>query len=356
MSDSTRDPAVGSFDSSGSFVSRFVQRLSGVTVDRVVIALLVVAGGWFLYDRPAAIEGYWFLGANLLELSPFLAISVLLAAYLKATGADRLIAKAFSGNIVQAIVLAAAFGAMSPFCSCGVVPLIAALLASGVPLAPVMAFWLASPVMDPEMFVLTAAVLGTEFAAVKTVSAMGIGLLGGAAVLAVERTGMLKDPVVGAVSTCGTGAIVRGEKPEWRFWNDQDRRSMFGKESKRTGWFLGKWMSIAFLLEAVMLAYVPMEQVGAWLSDAGSLAVPAAAFVGVPAYLNGYAAIPLTSGLMEIGLTPAAALTFMIAGGVTSIPAAVAVKALVRLPVFVLYLAIALVGSVSAGLLYGLAG
>ena len=50
------------------------------------------------------------------------------------------------------IVIASLGGALSPFCSCGVVPLVAGLLAAGVPLPVVMAFWLSSPLMDPEMF------------------------------------------------------------------------------------------------------------------------------------------------------------------------------------------------------------
>ena len=58
--------------------------------------------------------------------------------------------------------------AMSPFWSCGVVPLIAAMLAMGVPLPAVMAFWSASSIMDPSMFVLTAGTQGTEFAVFKT--------------------------------------------------------------------------------------------------------------------------------------------------------------------------------------------
>ncbi len=56
--------------------------------------------------------------------------------------------------------------------------MIAALLAAGVPLAPVMAFWLASPVFDPEMMVLTWGVLGLEMAVAKTISAIAIGPLG----------------------------------------------------------------------------------------------------------------------------------------------------------------------------------
>lgn len=71
---------------------------------------------------------------------PFFVLSIGLAAYAKATGAENLIAKAFSGRAELMIVFASLMGALSPFCSCGVIPIIAALLASGVPLAPVMAF------------------------------------------------------------------------------------------------------------------------------------------------------------------------------------------------------------------------
>ena len=81
----------------------------------------------------------------------------------------------------------------------------------------------------------------------------------------------------------------------------------------------------------------------------GILSIPLAAFVGVPAYLNGFAAIPLVSGLMELGMAPGAALAFMVAGGVSCVPAAIAVFALVRLPVFFWYLCLALAGSLIAG-------
>ncbi|MEE1556782.1 MAG: permease, partial [Alphaproteobacteria bacterium] len=47
---------------------------------------------------------------------------------------------------------------------------------------------------------------------------------------------------------------------------------------------------------------------------------------------------------------PGAAMAFMVAGGVSCIPAAIAVFALVRLPVFFWYLGIALVGSLAAGI------
>ena len=58
-----------------------------------------------------------------------------------------------------------------------------------------------------------------------------------------------------------------------------------------------------------------------------------AALVGAPAYLNGYAAVPLLEGLLSQGMNPGAAMAFVIAGGVSCIPAAVAVWALVKTPI-----------------------
>ena len=104
-----------------------------------------------------------------------------------------------------------------------------------------------------------------------------------------------------------------------------------------------------------MLAYLPAEAVGRWAGADSAFAVPLAAVVGAPAYLNGYAAIPTARALIDLGMAPAAALAFMVGGAVTSIPAAVAVFALVRWPVFLAYLGLGLGGAMLAGWGYGIA-
>lgn len=323
---------------------------------RVWLASAAILAALAVTDRSQAVDSALFAGTALVHTAPFLILSIAIAAWANATGADNLIARAFTGAPVLMIGLAALAGGISPFCSCGVIPLIAALLAMGVPLSAVMAFWLASPVMDPSMFVLTAGMLDLEFAVAKTLAAIGLGLFGGAAVHVMMQGGAFANPLREGIGNGGCGgAKIRAPKPVvWRFWTDADRRANFGKTALGTALFLAKWLTLAFILESLMLAWIPAETVTAALGGEGVLPILTATLVGVPAYLNGYAALPLVGGLIDQGMAPGAGMAFLVAGGVTSIPAAMAVWALARPPVFLLYLALSLTGAFASGLLFQL--
>ena len=285
-------------------------------------------------------------------IAPFLLLSVVLAAWLKAAGADRLIGRSVARTPVQAVVIAAVFGALSPFCSCGVVPLIAALLAAGMPLPAVMAFWVASPLMDPETFVLMAATVGLGLTLAKTLAAVSIGLLAGFATLGLQRLALLEDPLRPRSGCSGCAPELSGEELRWAFWREAPRRRAFRAEAWSVGIFLSKWLLLAFTIESLMVAWLPAEVIARNLGGEGWTAIPLAVVVGVPAYLNGFAAIPLVGELIAMGMAPGAALAFLVAGGVTSLPAAMAVFALVRRPVFLWYLAVALIGSLLVGFAY----
>lgn len=307
-------------------------------------------------DPLQAADSAIFAAHALLQTTPYLILSIAVAAWAGATGADNLIARAFTGAPLMMVVLGALAGGISPFCSCGVIPLIAALLAMGVPLSAVMAFWLASPIMDPSMFMLTAGVLGPEFAIAKTLAAIGLGFFGGITVLALSRVGALANPLRDGVGNggCGGGKI-RAPKPViWRFWHHPDRRAAFATTALTTTLFLAKWLTLAFLLESLMLAWIPAETITSALGGQGFLPILTATVVGVPAYLNGYAALPLVGGLMDQGMAPGAGMAFLVAGGVTSIPAAMAVWALAKPQVFALYIVLSLTGAFLSGLLFQL--
>ncbi|MEM7193936.1 MAG: permease [Pseudomonadota bacterium] len=323
-------------------------------IDRVVLFLILSLLVLFAADSHQAADSVRFTLDAALYILPFLLLAVALAASIKATGADQMVVRALSGSPVKSVMIAAVFGALSPFCSCGVIPLIAAMLAAGVPLAPVMTFWIASPVMDPEMFVLTSAGISFEFAAAKAGFAIMIGLMAGFSILLIKRMGGLSNPLkpqvaAGCVSTCSAN---KEQSIVWAFWRSAERLELFKRESIQTALFLGKWLLLAFFLESLMVAYIDPEWIQRYLSGESWLTIPLASVIGMPSYLNGYAAIPLIGEMMSLGMSSGAAMAFMIAGAVSSIPAAIAVYSLVNMRVFVLYLALGLVGSILAGVLF----
>ncbi len=310
--------------------------------------LLIIA----IVDFEGLVPSLGFAGAALVGTAPFILFAVLAVALLKATGAETLIARAFEGNETRMIVLAALLGGMAPFCSCEVIPFIAALLAVGAPLSAVMALWLSSPLMDPAMFAITAGTLGFEFAIAKTVAAVSLGVLGGFATRAFASSAVFRDPLrekpqVGGC--CGVKKPFQG-KPVWRFWSEADRVQSFRETAVENGLFLLKWLTLAYVIEAAMVRYVPAAWIAGILGGTGIGPILLGAVVGAPAYLNGYAAVPLLDGLLDQGMAPGAVMSFVIAGGVSSIPAAIAVWALVKPRVFGAYIVFGLSGAILAGL------
>jgi uncharacterized membrane protein YraQ (UPF0718 family) len=120
-----------------------------------------------------------FILAAFLHIWPYLLVTIPLAVAIRLSGASRYISWAFDAQPMLAIVLATAVGAFSPFCSCGVIPVIAALLIGGVPLAPVMSFWIASPSMDPEVFFLSVATIGWQLAVWRLAGTLALSLSAG---------------------------------------------------------------------------------------------------------------------------------------------------------------------------------
>ena len=303
---------------------------------------------------PASLEGILRIAlGGFAGTLPYVAVAVALIAGLKASGATALIARAFEGRETRMIVLAALLGGLAPFCSCEVIPFIAALLVVGAPLSAIMAFWLSSPLIDPSTTLITAAALGWDFAAGKAAAAVALGLFGGFGVRLLVRFRAFDAPLREGAGRGSCGSAVTADGTLWRFWRDAPRMATFRSEAVSNGAFLVKWLFLAYLLQALLVAYVPADAIAAAVGGEGLLPIVTGALVGAPAYLNGYAAPALVAGLMQQGMSAGAAMAFMIAGSVSCIPAMVAVYSLVRRQVFAAYVGFGIAGAIAGGALFG---
>ena len=318
---------------------------------RILIALALLALAVALRDHvPAATL---FALTNLWQIAPIVLVGMIITAGLTATGSMGLLVAAFDG---RAIVMVSLIGAILPVCGITTLPLVAGLLAAGVTLPPVMAFLLSSAVTSPDMLAVTAATLGWPFAVGKTLAALGIGLLGGWVTLILVRRGNFADPTRRSSlldSLVPDAACCASNQVHWRFWDDPARLTMF----RQSAWSLAKlvvlWLSVAFMAEYFLKLYLPENALAAFVGGDSPLAVPIAAMVGAPLYLDGYAALPFVRGLMDKGMADGAAMAFLIAGGIISAWTAIPVFALFRLPVFLAYVIMAVAGAMLSGWAYG---
>lgn len=322
-------------------------------IDKVLLTGILIVAVLAVFDRPAVVPSLAEMLDSFIGTLPFILFAVAAIGVMKATGSERLLDGVFQGREMRMIVIGALAGGLSPFCSCQVIPFIAALLVAGAPVSAVMAFWLSSPLMDPAMFSITAGGLGFDFALMKTASAVALGVLGGVVVKMLGAASIMADPLRERPSSggcCGAKKLTLN----WTFWHEAQRRKIFSEVALENLVFLGKWLLFAYLLQALLIRYVPADLIAQVIGGSGIGPVVLGALVGAPAYLNGYAAVPLMAGLLEQGMAPGAAMSFVIAGGVSSIPAAVAVWALVKPRIFAVYLALGLGGAVIAGLAWGI--
>ena len=325
-------------------------------------------------------EGVWlaqFVAGEVWSILPAFAISIALGALIRALQLDGLIRRAVETRIALAVLLATAVGAFSPLCACTVVPVINGLLYSGVPLAPVMSFWIASPTMDPEKFALTVSMMGWPLAVARMLATLVLSLGAGYLTMALTRGGMLAEvlkrpaarrplPIIAggsdvtteSTSCCAPAALACCATTPVSTAFAERLRSVHWptvvRQMAAESWRLGKWLLLAFILEAVIVRYVPQATIAGVLGQGSHFAVILAALIGIPLYLNNVAALPIVSALLAQGMQPGAAIAFLVAGPVTTVPAMSAVWGVVTRKVFALYLGTSLVGAVVLGWLTNL--
>ncbi len=137
-----------------------------------------------------------FVAESIFHIWPYLALTVILTVAIRVSGVKQYIRAAFAGRPLRAIILATIAGSFSPLCSITVVPVIASLLLAGVPLGPVMAFWIASPSVDPEMLPLSINEIGWSLSRARLAATLGLSLSAGLLTHYLEQRNFFKKGVL----------------------------------------------------------------------------------------------------------------------------------------------------------------
>lgn len=296
-----------------------------------------------------------FVFNALIHILPFFIVSIVIAAWINQFSFTEKLSDFFRKNIFYAISIATLIGALSPLCACGVIPTLFALINIGIPLAPIMSFWITSPIMSPEAFMITWGNLGLELAIVRLIATIIMGFTAGYITyrifpFKILSQSWLKIKKEKKEDNCGCSS--NSEEQKIILERKSSRLRDFLRDVKKLSIFLGGWLLFAFFLESIIIFYLPQEVILKLFGTQNIFSVLWAAVIGIPLYFNNISAIPIVDGLMRAGMSNGAALAFLLAGPITAIPAMIAVFGIVKKKVFITFLIIGFTLSVICGYLY----
>lgn len=238
----------------------------------------------------------------------FLLISALVEIILMYVPEEK-IRKKLSGAGIFGNIIAAGFGALTPFCACSTIPMTVGFLNAGVPFGSAISFLIASPLLNPIILGMLGAMVGIKAMAAYFVIAFSCSVLFG---LLLERLGAqryVKNVRLKPASCCAGGEVV-------------DKRSLPFRGKVKAA-FAGAWGSLrpimGYLLIGVALGagiygYMPQDFVMKIAGPDNPFAIPVAAVLGIPLYIRAETAIPIGLALMGKGMSIGAVIALIIGG------------------------------------------
>lgn len=240
---------------------------------------------------------------------------------------------------VFGVIPASLIGIASPLCMYGTIPIAASFSAKGMKDDWLAAFMMSSILLNPQLIIYSAA-LGQTALIIRILSCTLCGILAGLLVRFFYRD----KPFFNFSGFHESGSRDTDPNPVLRLLKN------IGRNIKVTG----PYFLFGILLSALFQHYVPDTLVVRLFGNNRGFGVLMAATIGVPLYACGGGTIPLLQGWMANGMSMGSASAFMITGPATKITNLGAVKIVLGMKRFILYIAFSMVFAFCTGLLIDL--
>lgn len=254
------------------------------------------------------------------------------------------IKKRLSERGILGNMLAAGFGALTPFCACSTIPMTVGFLNAGVPFGSTMSFLIASPLLNPVIIGMLGAMVGVRAMVTYFIISFTASVVFG---IVLEKAGMRK--------------YVKNVRLRHEHGETYVTKRRWPLKRKLHEAFLSAWHTLrpimAYLLVGVALGagiygYMPQDFVMRIAGPDNLFAVPAAAVLGIPLYIRAETAIPIGVALMSKGMSAGTVIALVIGGAGMAIPEMTMLAAIFRRRLVAAVVAVIFLTAVIAGYLF----
>ena len=279
---------------------------------------------------------FWY---TLCEMAPYLLFGFLIAGLLSVLVSPELVERHLGGRGIWPIFKASLFGVPLPLCSCGVIPVAASLRRHGASKGATTAFLLSTPQTGVDSIMVTFSLLGPVFAVFRPLAAFITGLVGGSIVEAIGTSGKGEAKSEPCSDECccpvgGQSRLVRALRYGFMVLPSE----------------IGRPLLIGLLVAGGISAFVPSSFFAETIGT-GILAMLVMMILGIPVYVCATASIPIAAAMMVKGISPGAALVFLMTGPATNAAAIATLWKVLGKQTALIYLGVVAVSALGSGLL-----
>jgi uncharacterized protein len=250
-----------------------------------------------------AIVDFW---ATFAAMAPYLLFGFFTAGVLSMLVSRRMVERHLGGRGLLPLLKAAIFGVPLPLCSCGVIPVSMSLHKQGASKGSTISFLLSTPQTSVPSVLVTYSLLGPVFAVVRPLAAFATGMIGGGLVNLFGRQAAIGAVAADPAADCPTIPPLRT-----RFLDGMKYAFLTLPRD------IGKPLLLGIVIAAIISVIVP-EGFFAERLGRGLPAMLVMMAIGIPLYVCASASVPVAAALILKGLSPGAALVFLMTGPATN--------------------------------------
>ncbi len=245
-------------------------------------------------------------------------------------------------------LIAAGFGALTPFCSCSSVPLFMGFVQAGIPLGITFSFLITSPIMNEVAFAMLWALFGWKVAVVYLISGITLGVIAGIVLGRMNLDRYLVEDVQALRNKPVRQVTTAEERITWR---ERFGRGLEGaRDIIRKVWL---YILIGVGIGSLIHGFVPQDALtGIMGAEAAWWSVPLAVVIGIPIYSGEAGAIPVASALLSKGAALGTVLAFMMSVVALSLPEMIILRRVLTPRLLATFVAIVAAGLIFTGYLF----
>lgn len=294
-------------------------------------------------------ESWWLVQ----ESSIYMIIGILVAGLLRVFLRPEAVSRHLGEGRFSSVFKAALLGIPLPLCSCGVLPAAASLKKQGANNGALTAFLISTPESDIDAIALTYALTDPILTVARPVAGFATAVGAGIAenLLHHQKVGTKKPPDLSCpVDGCCDGIDCLPEEHRRHHTAAQKLRAGLDFARKDLWNDIAVWYFAGVLVAGAITVAVPSDLMVRYLGG-GFYSMLIMLIAAVPFYICASASTPIAAALILKGVSPGAALVFLLAGPATNIASITVLLKIMGKKATLVYVASIAVFTLASGLL-----